>query len=194
MAARKNRNELLDELRKKRDQLGRNPTLEDILSDSKMSNQSHYRREFGNLRKALEQLDKPTLNRGQIEEQTILKALVAKADNLGRIPSRMEIDCISTVESYKKCLELQENDPLACRVMEKFGDILGGAIATYCAVVDPETVVLGGGVSKAGQPLVDSVEKYFQKYAFTPCKNTPIVLATLGNNAGIYGAARMVIK
>lgn len=106
MTARKNRIELLDELRKKRDKLGRNPTLEDILSDSEMSNQSHYRREFGSLRKALEQLDKPTLNHGQIEEQTILKALVARADNLGRIPSRMEIDYISTVESYKKCEEI----------------------------------------------------------------------------------------
>ena len=99
-----------------------------------------------------------------------------------------------TLEAKDVLDAYKENDPLSCRVMERFGDVLGGAIATYCAVVDPETVVLGGGVSKAGQPLVDSVEKYFQKYAFTPCKNTPIVLATLGNNAGIYGAARMVLS
>ena len=52
----------------------------------------------------------------------------------------------------------------------------------------------GGGVSKAGKPLTDCIQKYYQKYAFPSCKSTPIILASLGNDAGIYGAARMVIK
>lgn len=47
---------------------------------------------------------------------------------------------------------------------------------------------------KAGQPLIDCIQKYYEKYAFTACKKTPIILATLGNDAGIYGSARMVIK
>ena len=57
-----------------------------------------------------------------------------------------------------------------------------------------EAIVIGGGVSKAGQPLIDCIQKYYEKYAFTACKKTPIILATLGNDAGIYGSARMVIK
>ena len=43
-------------------------------------------------------------------------------------------------------------------------------------------------------PNLDCIQKYYQKYAFPSCKSTPIILASLGNDAGIYGAARMVIK
>ena len=60
-------------------------------------------------------------------------------------------------------------------------------------MTDPETIVIGGGVSKAGQPLVDFIQKYYRKYAFVSCKDTQIVIATLGNDAGIYGAAKMVL-
>lgn len=84
-------------------------------------------------------------------------------------------------------------DTVAVRIMEYVGDLLGGAIAGFTTVVDPEAIVIGGGVSKAGQPLIDCIEKYYQRYAFSSCKETPIVLATLGNDAGIYGAAKMVL-
>ena len=88
----------------------------------------------------------------------------------------------------------KEDDVLAVRTMEIVGDYLGGALATFSCVADPDTIVVGGGVSKAGQPLIDCIQKYYRKYAFPSCKDTPIVLATLGNDAGIYGAARMVIS
>ena len=52
---------------------------------------------------------------------------------------------------------------------------------------------VGGGVSKAGQILIDGVAKYYREAAFIACKDTPIVLASLGNDAGIYGAAKMLI-
>ena len=84
-------------------------------------------------------------------------------------------------------------DVLAVRVMEQVGEVLGGALAVFSAVVDPETIVIGGGVSKAGQPLIDCLQKYYKKYAFSLCKDTPMVIATLGNDAGIYGAAKMVL-
>ena len=79
------------------------------------------------------------------------------------------------------------------RIMEYVGDLLGGALAGFAAVVDPEAIVIGGGVSKAGQPLIDCIQKYYMKYAFPSCKDTQIVLATLGNDAGICGAAKMVL-
>ena len=84
-------------------------------------------------------------------------------------------------------------DALAVRIMEHVGETLGGALAVFSAVVDPETIVIGGGVSKAGQPLIDCIQKYYKKYAFSLCKDTPMVIATLGNDAGIYGAAKMVL-
>ena len=88
----------------------------------------------------------------------------------------------------------KEGDALAVKTMEKVGDILGSTLAVFACVTDPEAIVIGGGVSKAGKPLTDCIQKYYQKYAFPSCKSTPIILASLGNDAGIYGAARMVIK
>ena len=96
--------------------------------------------------------------------------------------------------SAKKVLDAyKDGDALAVQVMEFVGDQLGGALGIFSCVVDPETIVIGGGVSRAGQPLIDCIQKYYRKYAFTPSKDTPIVLAKLGNDAGIYGAARMVL-
>ena len=60
-------------------------------------------------------------------------------------------------------------------------------------LTDPEVIVLGGGVSKAGQILVDGVTKYFHKYAFHACRSTRITLATLGNDAGAYGAFKLAL-
>ena len=59
---------------------------------------------------------------------------------------------------------------------------------------DPEAVVLGGGVSKAGEFLRIRVEEAFRRYAFHACAHTQIRLATLGNDAGIYGAARLAMR
>lgn len=84
-------------------------------------------------------------------------------------------------------------DSLAGQVVEEFSRYLGQALGIFCCVADPDVIVLGGGVSKAGQVLIDSVEKEYRKYAFPACKDTPIRLATLGNDAGIYGAAKLIL-
>ena len=56
-----------------------------------------------------------------------------------------------------------------------------------------EIFVIGGGVSKAGEVLFEYIEPAFLKYVFSPCKNVKFALATLGNDAGIYGAAKLVL-
>lgn len=84
-------------------------------------------------------------------------------------------------------------DGLAEQVVDQFARYLGNALATISAVVDPEVIVLGGGVSKAGDALIHAVEKIFQENAFHRGKEIPIVLAQLGNDAGIYGAAKLAI-
>ncbi|HIZ64793.1 MAG TPA: ROK family glucokinase [Candidatus Blautia pullicola] len=87
----------------------------------------------------------------------------------------------------------KEGDSLAGQIVDEFSRYLGQALAIFTCVADPNVIVLGGGVSKAGQVLIDSVEKEFRKHAFPACKDTPMRLATLGNDAGIYGAAKLIL-
>ncbi len=88
---------------------------------------------------------------------------------------------------------VKENDKVACEIAEEVGRYLGHALANIAVAFDPEVVVIGGGVSKAGQVILDYVEKYYNEYAFF-ANDVKFVLATLGNDAGVYGAARMVIE
>ena len=87
----------------------------------------------------------------------------------------------------------KEGDKLAEKIVEKFASYLGNALAIFACVTDPDVFVIGGGVSKAGQPLIDCIEKHYKECAFPACKETPIKLATLGNDAGIYGAAKLIL-
>jgi len=88
-----------------------------------------------------------------------------------------------------------KGDTLATQVVEKASSYLGLAIAHLAAILNPEKIVIGGGVSKAGDILLHTVQKYYNQYAFPPTKNdTNIVLAELGNEAGILGAAWLVKK
>lgn len=89
---------------------------------------------------------------------------------------------------------VKEGDALAIEVAEQFGDYLGKGLAAVAGVVNPEIFVIGGGVCKAGEILLSYIEPAFQKYAFVACKNTKFTLATLGNDAGIYGAAGMILN
>ena len=88
---------------------------------------------------------------------------------------------------------VKEGDALAIRVAERFGAYLGKAMAVFACVLDPEAFVIGGGVSKAGTILLDFIKKNYVAYAFPTAKNVAFKLATLGNDAGIYGAAKMVL-
>ena len=81
---------------------------------------------------------------------------------------------------------------LAKKRLAALGTILGGALAAIACVADPEMFVLGGGVSKAGQILLDVVQKHFKDRVFRACEDTKFVLASLGNDAGMYGCAKMI--
>ncbi len=87
---------------------------------------------------------------------------------------------------------VKEGDALSIRVAERFGVYLGKALAGFACVVDPQIIVIGGGVSKAGPILLDFIQKNYRKYTFSACTQTDFALALLGNDAGIYGAAKMV--
>ncbi|HEM3628344.1 TPA: ROK family glucokinase [Streptococcus suis] len=89
----------------------------------------------------------------------------------------------------------KEGDDLALIVYRHFSEYLGVACANIAAVLNPAYIVLGGGVSAAGEFLLDGVRKIFAENSFPQIKeSTQIVLATRGNDAGVLGAASLVLK
>lgn len=88
---------------------------------------------------------------------------------------------------------VKAGDELAIEVAEVYGEYLGKGLAAVANVVNPEIFVIGGGVSRAGQVLIDYMKPHFDKYAFPGARNSVFGLATLGNDAGIYGAAKLVL-
>lgn len=89
---------------------------------------------------------------------------------------------------------VKAEDAVAKEIAEEFGKYLGHAMANLAAVADPSAIVIGGGVSKAGEVLIEYVEKNFKERAFFANKDTEFVLATLGNDAGICGAAKLILS
>ena len=115
------------------------------------------------------------------------KRKLAKDDR----PSIMRKDDLSAKDVWDA---VKAGDTVATEVAEDFGWYLGKAMALVANVSNPEIFVIGGGVSKAGNVLLDYIQKYYQKYAFKGCRGALFTLATLGNDAGIYGAARLVLE
>lgn len=84
-------------------------------------------------------------------------------------------------------------DELAGAVMETVSRYLGLVLAQVALTIDPEAFVIGGGVSKAGPFLLEGIQKYYDKYTAISVNKAIITLAKLGNDAGIYGSARLVL-
>ncbi len=102
-------------------------------------------------------------------------------------PSKLrEVKYISAKEIFDAA---KNGDNLALDLVEEHGRRLGLALSNVAEVIDPEVFVIGGGVSRAGEILINATKKYYQQYAFHACKNTKFELATLGNDAGMYGGA-----
>lgn len=88
---------------------------------------------------------------------------------------------------------VKAGDELAIEIAQKFGDYLGKGLAVVAGVINPEIFVIGGGVSKAGEVLFDYIKPPYEKTVFHGDRNVRFALATLGNDAGIYGAARLLL-
>lgn len=89
---------------------------------------------------------------------------------------------------------VKAEDRVAVQIAKQFGEYLGKGLAAVAAVVNPEVFVIGGGVSKAGEILFDYIRPAYEKYVFHGCRNARFALATLGNDAGIFGAAGLIIN
>ena len=84
-------------------------------------------------------------------------------------------------------------DAFALEILDEYFRLLGEFLGSLCSVADPEIVVLGGGVSKAGKMLLEGVEPYFHEYVFHAASDVKFSLASLGNDAGAYGAFKLAL-
>ena len=117
----------------------------------------------------------------------ITKRKLAKSDEATKLRDLDEITSKDVFDIAKT------GDKVALEMVEEVGRILGSAISNIACVADPEVVVIGGGVSKAGTILTDVIQKYFVESCFHACRETRFVLAGLGNDAGMYGCMKLIL-
>ncbi len=104
--------------------------------------------------------------------------------------------CLRALEKIE-CKDIfaagRAGDGAAQAILEQYYDYLGRMLGVLGSILDPEIIVLGGGVSKAGKQLLEGVEPYFKKYVFTGAVDVELAIATLGNDAGAYGAFKLAL-
>jgi len=113
--------------------------------------------------------------------------ILAKDDT----PSALrDLETITAKDVYDAA---REGDAKAKEVVDTVGVLLGRFLAVLTNTINPDAIILGGGVSHAGEILLDSIRPTFLEDAFHAIRDTRILIATLGNDAGIYGGARLVL-
>lgn len=132
--------------------------------------------------------------KGHLEQYASATGIVRKAQQVldeSDKPSMLRNETYLSCKAVFDCAK--KGDELSLQILDFVGEQLGNACAMISAVFDPEVYVIGGGVSKAGDMLIDLIREHYKKYAFHASVNTDFVLATLGNDAGMYGAVRMLL-
>ena len=104
-----------------------------------------------------------------------------------------ELDLNAGFTAKDVCDAAKAGDIAGLAAVEESMRLLGKAMASVSCVIDPQVFVVGGGLSKAGNIIIDTASKYYKEYAFHASRETEIKLATLGNAAGMYGGVKMVI-
>lgn len=118
----------------------------------------------------------------------LAKKLLKDSEEPSKLRQMEEISAKSVFDCAK------EGDSLAMAVVDQACYYLGVAFSHVAQVIDPEAFVIGGGVSKAGEILTENIKKYYNQYVMDALKNKQFKLATLGNDAGIYGSAKMILS
>ena len=125
--------------------------------------------------------------KGCIEQYGSATGIVRLAKKALVLPEKKDLTCKDVFDAAA------QEDERANAVLEQVYGYLGEFFANLSCVTDPEVIVLGGGVSKAGQTLLDGVEKAYQARCFSGVRQVRFALATLGNDAGAYGAFKLVL-
>ena len=133
-------------------------------------------------------------NKGCLEQYTSATGIVRlanrklKKDTSESLLRKEEVTAKTVFDAVKA------GDPLAMEIAEEFGRYLGKGLACIAGVTNPEVFVIGGGVSKAGKVILEYIQKYYRQYVFHASADAKFKLATLGNDAGIYGAAKLILE
>lgn len=133
-------------------------------------------------------------NHGCLEQYASATGVVRLAKQIMAADNRESVLRSGEISAKTVFDAVKAGDALAMEIAEKFGEYLGKALAQIACVVNPEIIVIGGGVSKAGPVLLDYIRKYYIPYVFHGSRDTVFALAKLGNDAGIYGAAKLVLS
>jgi len=131
-------------------------------------------------------------SKGCLEQVCGTKAIFKKTRLLAQtLPTSIQLDHLTVKAIFDAA---KENDPVGLEVVHGVAKAIAYSASILAVVLDPEVFILGGGVSKAGQFLVDLIEQYYQPYARFHTGSVPFILAKTGNNAGIIGAAHYLKK
>ena len=132
--------------------------------------------------------------RGCVEQYCSATGIVRMTEDY--LAQHSEESCLRSVEKLT-CKDVfdaaQKGDGVAKAVLEQVYAYMGEFIANVCIVLNPQQVVIGGGVSKAGQTLLDGVKRHFDRYIYHASTQVKFKLAALGNDAGAYGAVKLVL-
>lgn len=133
--------------------------------------------------------------RGCLEQYCSANGLVRCAKRMlaQRPDEETSLRGIPELTSKDVCDAAREGDRMALTLLDQFGRRLGWALTAVAGTVNPEVIVIGGGLSHAGSVLLEPVVTHFRAHAFHAFRNTEFALATLGNDAGMYGCVRMLL-
>ena len=132
-------------------------------------------------------------NHGCLEQYTSATGIVRLAKKKLENETRNTMLNLESVSAKDVFDAVKAGDEVAIEIAEVFGRYLGHGLANLAAVADPAVFVIGGGVSKAGEVLIPYIQKPYLERAFFADKDVKFALATLGNDAGICGAAKLVL-
>ncbi len=126
----------------------------------------------------------------------------ASANGIVRIGTVMLSQCdkpsgLRDLEHFtaKDICDLARNgEEMSMDIVDRFGEYMGRAMSYVACTTDPDVFIIGGGMSRAGSIITDAMLKYYRKYAFHVSAGTSIALAELGNDAGIYGCAKLIFR
>ncbi|MDD2980220.1 MAG: ROK family glucokinase [Hespellia sp.] len=118
----------------------------------------------------------------RIAKKRLLSETRATVLNKARISAKTVFDAVKA------------GDEVAQDIATEFGRYLGHALANIAVIADPGIIVIGGGVSRAGEVLLDYIKGPYMERAFFANKKVEFALATLGNDAGICGAAKLILE
>jgi len=132
-------------------------------------------------------------NYGCLEEYASATGITRLANRALKVSDKDSVLRKGEVSAKTVFDAVKAGDELAIEVAKQFGDYLGKGLGVIAGIINPEIFVIGGGVSKAGEILFDYIKPSFEKTAFHGSQDVIFALATLGNDAGIYGAAKMLL-